>query len=308
MDENDSFFKLKEQLEDAQKLMGRMEQYIVEARGVLQSCIRRQSEFQYAYLGDMIQETAKTSERLTDKLRRLTLEIVVNPKEYEKYKEDLVLIHGIELEYKDEILRVSSPVLIPHRKDCYTDYLYKPLHTAFRNWCMQRAEEKLEIPTYNVVLINAKIPSPSMEKTLMVKDRLFGFRLAYGINLNLFGYEISEKFKDPERFDIVIFKYPDDESRLFIKRVIGLPGEVVEIKDGKVYIDGSPTPLDDSFIPEKMIGSYGPYTVPENSYFMLGDNRNDSKDSRSWKNKFVRFDQLVGKAIVRYYPSFKWLG
>ena len=92
----------------------------------------------------------------------------------------------------------------------------------------------------NVVLINAKIPSPSMEKTLMVKDRLFGFRLAYGINLDLFGYKISEKFKDPERFDIVIFKYPDDESRLFIKRVIGLPGEVVEIKDGKVYIDGSP--------------------------------------------------------------------
>ena len=164
----------------------------------------------------------------------------------------------------------------------------------------------------NVVLINAKIPSPSMEKTLMVKDRLFGFRLAYGINLNLFGYEISEKFKDPERFDIVIFKYPDDESRLFIKRVIGLPGEVVEIKDGKVYIDGSPTPLDDSFIPEKMIGSYGPYTVPANSYFMLPDRLcligRMKRDSRSWKNKFVRFDQLVGKAIVRYYPSFKWLG
>ena len=121
----------------------------------------------------------------------------------------------------------------------------------------------------NVVLINARIPSPSMEKTLMVKERLL--------------------------------------SRLFIKRVIGLPGEVVEIKDGKVYIDGSPTPLDDFFIPEKMVGSYGPYTVPENCYFMLGDNRNDSNDSRSWKNKFVRFDQLVGKAVVRYYPSFKWL-
>ena len=64
MDENDSFFKLKEQLEDAQKLMGRMEQYIVEARGVLQSCIRRQSEFQYAYLGDMIQETAKKARNI----------------------------------------------------------------------------------------------------------------------------------------------------------------------------------------------------------------------------------------------------
>ena len=157
----------------------------------------------------------------------------------------------------------------------------------------------------NVVIINAKIPSPSMENTLMVKDRLFGFRLAYGINLDLFGNKISEKFRDPERFDIVIFKYPDDESRLFIKRVIGLPGETVEIKDGKVYIDDSETPLDDSFIPEKMLGSYGPYKVPENCYFMLGDNRNNSKDSRFWTNTFVRFDQIVGKAVLRYYPSIK---
>ena len=69
-----------------------------------------------------------------------------------------------------------------------------------------------------------------MENTLMVKDRLFGFRLAYGINLNLFGYEISEKFKDPDRFDIVIFKSPDDESRLFIKRVIGLPEKLWKLK------------------------------------------------------------------------------
>ena len=145
-----------------------------------------------------------------------------------------------------------------------------------------------------LVYINAVIPSESMQDTIMKGDRVLGNRLAY----------IKD---DPERYDIVIFKYPDDPSKIFIKRVIGLPGEVVEIKDGKVYIDGSPTPLDDSFIPEKMVGSYGPYTVPENCYFMLGDNRNDSKDSRSWKNKFVRFDQLVGKAVVRYYPSFKWL-
>ena len=90
----------------------------------------------------------------------------------------------------------------------------------------------------NVVLINAKIPSESMEKTVMTGDRLFGFRLAYGINLDLFGNQISKKISDPKRDDIVIFKYPDDESQLFIKRVIGLPGETVEIKDGKVYIDG----------------------------------------------------------------------
>ena len=95
----------------------------------------------------------------------------------------------------------------------------------------------------NVLLINAKIPSESMEDTIMTGDRIFGNRLAY-IN------------KDPQRFDIVIFKYPDDETQLFIKRVIGLPGETVEIRDGKVYIDGSETPLDDSFTPEPPQGDW----------------------------------------------------
>lgn len=159
----------------------------------------------------------------------------------------------------------------------------------------------------NVILINARIPSESMEKTIMTKDRIFGFRLAYGLNINLFGNQISKKVKEPERFDIVIFHYPDDESQLFIKRLIGLPGEKVEIKEGKVYINDSETPLDDSFVPEAPKGSFGPYEVPENSYFMLGDNRNHSRDSRYWDNTFVRFDQIVGKAIVRYYPSIKMM-
>ena len=102
----------------------------------------------------------------------------------------------------------------------------------------------------NFVLINAKIPSESMENTIMTGDRVFGFRLAYGINADIFGNRISKKMKDPERFDIIIFKYPDDESQLFIKRLIGLPGETVEIRDGKVYINGAQEPLDDSFVPE----------------------------------------------------------
>ncbi|HJB28463.1 MAG TPA: signal peptidase I [Candidatus Blautia faecavium] len=159
----------------------------------------------------------------------------------------------------------------------------------------------------NVVLINAKIPSESMENTIMTGDRIFGFRLAYGLNINLFGNEISHKWKDPERFDIIIFKYPDDESQLFIKRLIGLPGETVEIRDGKVYIDGSETPLDDSFVPETPTGDYGPYVVPEDCYFMLGDNREHSRDSRFWDNTFVQFDQIVGKAVIRYFPSIKLL-
>ena len=142
----------------------------------------------------------------------------------------------------------------------------------------------------NVLLINAKIPSESMEDTIMTGDRIFGNRLAY-IN------------KDPQRFDIVIFKYPDDETQLFIKRVIGLPGETVEIRDGKVYIDGAETPLDDSFTPEPPQGNWGPEVVPEGSYFMLGDNRNRSKDSRFWTNTFVKKDKILGKAVLRYFPS-----
>ena len=146
----------------------------------------------------------------------------------------------------------------------------------------------------NFVIVNAQIPSGSMENTIMTGDRVIGNRFAYS-------------FSDPQRFDIIIFRYPDDESQLFIKRLIGLPGETVEIRDGKVYINGSDEPLDDSFVPEVPTGNYGPYKVPENSYFMLGDNREYSRDSRFWKNTFLSFDEIVGKSVVRYYPSIKLL-
>ena len=146
----------------------------------------------------------------------------------------------------------------------------------------------------NFLLINAKIPSESMEDTIMTGDRIFGNRLAY-------------LFSDPQRYDIVIFKYPDDETQLYIKRVIGLPGETVEIREGKVYIDGSETPLDDSFTPETPVGNYGPYTVPEGCYFMLGDNRNYSKDSRFWQNPYVEKEKILGKAMLKYFPGFKLL-
>ena len=110
----------------------------------------------------------------------------------------------------------------------------------------------------NVVLINAKIPSESMEKTIMTGDRIFGFRMAYGVNLDLFGNKISKKVKDPERYDVIIFKFPDDESQLFIKRLIGLPGETVEIINGEVYINGEKQEQANSYVPEMPVGSYGP--------------------------------------------------
>lgn len=145
------------------------------------------------------------------------------------------------------------------------------------------------------ILINARIPSESMANTILAGDQIFGNRLSY-------------LFDDPERYDIVIFKYPDDRSQYFIKRVIGLPGETVNIVDGDVYVttaEGEEILVEDSFLPEDAHGSYGPYEVPEGSYFMLGDNRNWSKDSRFWVNTYVPEEDILGKAVLRYWPLNK---
>lgn len=143
------------------------------------------------------------------------------------------------------------------------------------------------------LIVNARIPSESMENTIMTGDRIIGNRLAYKTGI-------------PKRYDIIIFKYPDDESVLYIKRIIGLPGDTVTILDGKVYINGSSEPLDDSFTPEIPLGDFGPYTVPGNSYFVMGDNRNYSFDSRFWENTYVREDQILGKAMFCYFPFNRW--
>ncbi len=142
------------------------------------------------------------------------------------------------------------------------------------------------------ILINARIPSESMENTIMKGDQIFGSRLSY-------------LKSGPERYDIIIFRYPDDPDQYFIKRVIGLPGETVTIAEGHVYIDGGPEPLDESFEPEPQNPEPGGtliFTVPEDSYFVMGDNRNHSNDSRYWKNHFVTSDAILGKAVLRYWP------
>ncbi len=150
------------------------------------------------------------------------------------------------------------------------------------------------------VIVNAVIPSASMEPTIMTGDHIFGNRLVY-------------HFRQPERYDIIIFRYPDDESQLFIKRVIGLPGETVEIRDGEVYINGSEIPLYDDFcaspgtttLQEQRTHLTNPFVVPEGCYFVMGDNRNNSRDSRYWKNPFVAKDKILGEAIFRYWPPNK---
>ena len=121
----------------------------------------------------------------------------------------------------------------------------------------------------NFVIINANIPSGSMENTIMTNDKLIALRTSYW-------------FKDPKRGDIIIFKYPEDEREWYIKRVIALPGETVQVKDGKVYINGSSKPLSEPYIKEEPVEDFGPYTVPKNGYFVMGDNRKNSNDAREW--------------------------
>jgi len=145
------------------------------------------------------------------------------------------------------------------------------------------------INTY--VIIKAEVPTGSMEHTIEVDDCILGFQMAY-------------VFNGPDRGDIVLFPYPDNPEVTYVKRVIGLPGETVEIKAGSVYINGKP--INEPYLKEAMEGEYGPYVVPEGCYFMLGDNRNYSADSRKWTNPYVKKEDIMAKAMFRYSPSFHW--
>lgn len=143
----------------------------------------------------------------------------------------------------------------------------------------------------NFLLVNASIESGSMETTIMTGDRVLCHRLAY-------------LTQDPSRFDVVIFNYTQDDGEAikYVKRIIGLPGETVDIVDGKVYIDSSPTPLPDSFTNGSPHGDFGPFEVPEDHYFVLGDNRNNSYDSKSWLDPYLPQDKILGKVFCTYYP------
>lgn len=142
------------------------------------------------------------------------------------------------------------------------------------------------------IIANSQVPSGSMENTIMIGDRVIGSRLTYRF------------FEDPQRGDIAIFRFPDNEKIYYVKRIIGLPGETVDIVDGKVYIDGSDTPLDEPYIREPMIPEEPMhFEVPENCYFMMGDNRNYSSDARRWENTYVKREKIIAKVLFRYFPN-----
>lgn len=144
------------------------------------------------------------------------------------------------------------------------------------------------------VYANAEVPTGSMIPAVMPDDRLIVNRLAY-------------IFSEPKRGDIVMFKFPDDETEDYLKRIIGLPGEKLEIKDGLVYINDSEKPLEEPYLNDPPNGDFGPYYVPEGCYFMMGDNRDTSSDARSWDTTYVKKEKIVGKAILRYYPNISIL-
>ena len=164
----------------------------------------------------------------------------------------------------------------------------------------------------NFIIINATVPSGSMEQTIMTGSRVLGTRFSYW-------------FKDPQRCDIVVFKYPIDEAKgkntKYIKRIIGLPGETVEIREGAVYIDGEK--LEETYINGTWtVRNDGiTFEVPEDHYLMLGDNRNNSSDARYWAElavkdglakdpgdedalsyQYVARKKILGKAYFCYWP------
>jgi signal peptidase I len=140
-----------------------------------------------------------------------------------------------------------------------------------------------------VVVQNYRVEGPSMEPTLHQGQFLLVNKLAY-------------RFGSLQRGDIIVFRYPHDPSRSFIKRVIGLPGDRLEIVGGELRIDGSP--LVETYIDEQGRHSYPPTTIEADQVFVLGDNRNNSSDSRRWGT--VPVSHVTGKALLCYWPPLYW--
>jgi len=136
--------------------------------------------------------------------------------------------------------------------------------------------------------------SPSMVPSLQVNQHLIISKVAY-------------KFHEPERGDVIVFHPTNNQQGDYIKRIIGLPGESVEIKDGMVYIhkeDGSVLPLDESYITYPAERPFKGATIPEDEYFVLGDSRNNSDDSRNgWT---LPSQNIVGKAWLSIWPRDRW--
>ena len=151
-----------------------------------------------------------------------------------------------------------------------------------------------------------KIPSGSMKPTLQIGDHILVSKFNYGIKLPFLRTTLIP-VGAPQRGDIVVFIYPEDRSKDFIKRLIGVPGDTIEIRNKKIFINGLPYSdkhgvyVDNFIIPGAVQprDNFGPVTVPEGSLFVMGDNRDESYDSRFWG--FVSKKDVLGKALIIYW-------
>ncbi|MBU3932909.1 MAG: signal peptidase I [Pseudomonadota bacterium] len=151
-----------------------------------------------------------------------------------------------------------------------------------------------------------KIPSGSMKPTLLIGDHILVSKFNYGIKLPFLRTTLIP-VGAPQRGDIVVFIYPEDRSKDFIKRLIGVPGDTIEIRNKKIFINGLPYSdkhgvyVDNFIIPGAVQprDNFGPVTVPEGSLFVMGDNRDESYDSRFWG--FVSKRDVLGKALIIYW-------
>ncbi len=155
-----------------------------------------------------------------------------------------------------------------------------------------------------------KIPSGGMEPTVQIGDHILADMSAYGLRNPLSGSILSRR-REPSRGEIIVFLYPEDRSREFLKRVIALPGETVEVRNRQVLVDGKP--LSEPYVrfieedpkdggdPRSPRDNWGPQLVPPDHFFVLGDNRDNSKDSRYWG--FVPRGDVRGVARVVYYSA-----
>ena len=140
-------------------------------------------------------------------------------------------------------------------------------------------------------LQNSVVYDVSMQPTLLAGQRLIVIKPAYN-------------FREPERGEIIIVRPPTDPNREFVKRLIGLPGDIIEVKGGTVYVNQ--VPLEEPYIKEKPRYTLAPVKIPEDNYFVLGDNRSNSSDSHlGWT---VTRDHIVGWAWLRYWPLGKFGG
>lgn len=175
-----------------------------------------------------------------------------------------------------------------NKKECKPSALKQAWDVTFSTLCILLICAVLN----TFVFANAYIPSESMANTLVEGDRIFASRITY-------------KIHNPERQDIILF-YSDqvfETTEILIKRVIGLPGDNVKIIDGDVYVNGELL-NEDYAVKDNYTGEF---TVPEDCYFVMGDNRDNSYDSRYWDNHFVNEDDIIGKAVFKYFKGFSVL-